>query len=77
MLGLLINLDAVQAAILDDIVKGPLYMTRGARLWRDEPGPAYDAKLQQCVLDRLAASQGTTTQPSPAPSTHSSPRPAP
>jgi hypothetical protein len=47
-----------------DILKASIYMAECSRLRPGESGPAFDAFLERCVADRLAAAEPT---PGPAP----------
>lgn len=49
------------------VVRISIFVSQCGRLYPGESGPAYDAKLQQCVMDRLAAAQAQAA-PSPSPS---------
>lgn len=52
---------------IGDILTGYMYMAQCARLWPDESGPEYDAKLTKCVADRLADAARRRAQASPTP----------
>jgi hypothetical protein len=51
------------------VVQISIFVSQCGRLYPGESGPAYDAKLQQCVMDRLAQAQAQPTPALPAPST--------
>lgn len=49
------------------VVQISIFVSQCGRLYPGESGPAYDLKLQQCVMERLAQAQATP-QPSAGPS---------
>jgi hypothetical protein len=52
-----------------DVVRVSVYVAECSRLWPGESGPAYDAKLQMCVQQRLhPATAPPSAPPSPTPS---------
>lgn len=58
---------------IDAITRISIYVALCARLYPGESGPAFDAKMEKCVADRLAKAQaspspGPTVVPSSAPS---------
>jgi hypothetical protein len=52
---------------IGDIIHAEVFMAECARLYPDQAGPAYDAKLEACVAQRLAAPPPASLAPSPAP----------
>ncbi len=49
------------------VVRISIYVSQCGRLWPGESGPDYDAKLQKCVLERLAQAQSAPpTAPAPS-----------
>lgn len=50
------------------VVQISIFVSQCGRLYPGESGPAYDAKLQQCVMERLTQAQaGATPSPSASP----------
>lgn len=45
------------SAAIGDLIKATVYMSECARLYPGESGPAFDAKLEQCVADKLEAAR--------------------
>lgn len=52
---------------ITSVVRISIYVSQCGRLYPGESGPEYDAKLQQCVMDRLAQAQASPA-PMPSPS---------
>jgi hypothetical protein len=53
-----------------DVIRAQVFMSECSRLWPGESGPAYDARLESCVNERLA--NGTLN---PAPGRQAVPQP--
>jgi hypothetical protein len=65
------------SAAIADLIRSQMFMAECARLFPDEAGAAYDAKLEACVLERLngptvrtPAAPGPSPAPSRSPGTH-------
>ncbi len=55
------------AAAVAALTKISIYVSQCGRLYPGESGPEYDAKIERCVAERLAAAQaGAVPQPSPS-----------
>jgi hypothetical protein len=55
---------------ITDIIRSEVFMAECARLYPTESGPAYDRKLEACVMERLAGPdlrQPTPATPGPSP----------
>lgn len=64
------------AGAVGDIVKASIYMAECSRLRPGDSGPEFDAFLEQCVADKLAASnKPTPVTPTPAPTATPVPTP--
>lgn len=61
-------------AIVTDLITGQVYIVECARLFPGEVGPAFDAKFEQCVVDRQ---RQVRTGKRPLPGVPASPIPAP
>jgi hypothetical protein len=54
---------------IDDIIRSEIFMAECSRLYPNESGPAYDRKLEACVVQRLAGpGLRAPAQPTPTPS---------
>lgn len=60
-------------AAIGDIVRAEVLVAECSRLYPDEAGPTFDAKLQACFDARLAAAAAKTPQPAPTPTPAPSP----
>lgn len=53
--------------VVGDIIRAEIFMAECARLYPDEAGPTYDAKLETCVAQRLSGPGLRPTAPAPGP----------
>lgn len=51
---------------IGDIIRAEVFMAECARLYPDEAGPAYDKKLEACVMERLKTQALTPGPPTPS-----------